>query len=355
MNCSNNVGILLSSQLLHRIRAGFATREQAKLYFQFGKRLGLQPVLFDLRGLDLTNRRIRGYVWHPTSRSYIPVHRPLPPVVHSRVLGYSPKLTRLSQIMGKRLFNPPIRREKVFIHRLLSRNPTVRTHLPAMIPLTETTKAVAWIDKYPVVFIKPVIGSLGQNIIRIENMGKGSFLVHPYIGKRTRMSTSGLARYLGTLKQRRYYLVQQGIPLARFNGAPFDFRVSVQKGRFGRWEISGIAAKVARKQSHMTNIAQNGKAMRAWTVLNRCFPKQRIQAILHRISHLSIATCQELEKTWPAFADAGLDVGVDQKGRPWLIEVNFRDLRIIFPLAGDKKMFQRTYLNPLLYAAFLRH
>ncbi|WP_245920695.1 YheC/YheD family protein [Melghirimyces profundicolus] len=256
--------------------------------------------------------------------------------------------------MGKRLFNPPVRRDKVFIHRLLSRNTTVRPHLPAMIPLTETTKAVTWIDKYPVVFIKPVIGSLGHHIIRIENMGKKSFLVHPYRGKKTRMSASGLARYLGTLKQRRYY-IQQGIPLARFNGAPFDFRVSVQKGRFGRWEISGIAAKVAREQSHMTNIAQNGKAMRAWTALNRCFPKQRIQAILNRISHLSIATCQELEKTWPAFADAGLDVGIDQKGRPWLIEVNFRDLRIIFPLAGDKKMFHRTYLNPLYYAAFLRH
>ncbi|MDA8353985.1 MAG: hypothetical protein M0Z65_12600 [Firmicutes bacterium] len=217
----NVVGILLPSKQLRRIRAGLVTKEHEKLYFRFGKQLGLKPVLFDLCGLHLKKQRITGYIWEPSSSRYIRVHRPLPPVIHSRVLKHSQKLTRLSRIMGKRLFNPPVRRDKGLIHRLLSKNHMVRDHQPATIRLKNATKAVAWIHKHPVVFIKPAVGSLGRHIIRVERMRAGSFRVHPYKKRSMQMSSPQLFQYVKTIRKKgRPYLSSAGNTLSPLQRGP---------------------------------------------------------------------------------------------------------------------------------------
>lgn len=74
---------------------------------------------------------------------------------------------------------------------------------------------------------------------------------------------------------------------------------------------------------------------------------------MEKIYDLSLEICQTLEKSHPGFADAGLDIGIDQRGKPWFIEVNFRDLRYSFRSAGEPQMFQNTYFHPMCYAKFL--
>ncbi|WP_376768681.1 YheC/YheD family protein [Paenibacillus foliorum] len=46
------------------------------------------------------------------------------------------------------------------------------------------------------------------------------------------------------------------MPLATYEGRPFDLRISVQRDASGEWQLTGIVAKIASKKTLLTNIAQ---------------------------------------------------------------------------------------------------
>ncbi|PRX40362.1 YheC/D-like protein [Planifilum fimeticola] len=351
---NHSVGILLGSPVVHKIISGKPTYEKAELYFECGQRIGIVPILFDLKGLDLVKEQVSGFVWSPTNKRYLQSVQPIPPVIHKRILSPSPKLATLSRQLGRRLFNPPINRNKLRIHELLQQNARLQPHLPDTRKGSDGDPVPEMLRQYPAIFIKPVYGSLGHSILKIEATGDGRYLLQSHQGKKRILSKDQLKRILAKrFSSQRDYFLQQGIPLAKYRGSPFDLRVSVQKGEGGRWKISGVVAKVAPRRGILTNLAQNGKAVPAKTVLSHAFPGRNPEDLLEMINRLSLDICQTLEKAHPGFADAGLDIGIDQKGKPWFIEVNFRDLRYSFRSAGEYQMFQNTYLNPMCYAKFL--
>lgn len=354
MHCQHRVRILLGTPLLHRALSGKPAHEKGHLYFECGKKYGVCPVLFDLNGLHLKKQTVTGYVWKPSKRHYVPTVCPLPKVVHKRDYMRSPKLAVLSRFLGKRLFNPQINRNKLAVYTLLRQNPAVRPYLPDTRRVQNTAHVLKTMQRYPTVFVKPAIGSLGKNVIKIKSLGKHRYIFYPDKGNAHSLSSTQLKREL-TKRRLRYnhYIIQQGIPLATYCGSPFDLRVSVQKGGNGRWQMSGTVAKVAQRNGILTNLSQNGRAVPTFTVLSRAFPKRHPQNILQKVRRLAIDVCRILEKTYPAFADAGLDIGLDHDGRPWLIEVNFRDLRYAFLSAGEYKMFKKTYDTPMQYAKYL--
>lgn len=60
MHCQHRVGILLGTPLLQRILSGKSTHEKAHLSFESGKKYGVCPVLFDLKGLSLKETNSHG-------------------------------------------------------------------------------------------------------------------------------------------------------------------------------------------------------------------------------------------------------------------------------------------------------
>ncbi len=347
------MGILLDISLLRRIISKQKAYEKAQLYFKFGRIYNLFVVLFDINGLDINRNRVRGFTWSATANRYVPIVCPLPRVVHNRAYTRSPKTKYLARRLGRGLFNPPgINRSKLWIDYLLRKNLKLRPHLP--VPSRLRPSNFVLVKRYPHVFIKPVVGSLGRGVLQVQSVGKERFLFRPDRGKKRFLSTAQLKAEFN--KRHLFnggFLVQQGITLAKYYGCPFDLRVSVQKGKNGYWKISGVTAKVAMKGKVLTNLSQNGRAVPASVVLSRTFPHRDINKILRRVRGLALEVCRTLEKTYPAFADAGLDIGLDKNAHPWLIEVNFRDLRYSFHSAREYKMFQNTYLRPVQYAKFL--
>lgn len=350
---NHSVGILLGSPVVQKIASGKQTYERAELYFECGNRIGVSPVLFDLKGLDLEKEQVSGFVWSPSNKRYIQTVQPIPRVIHKRILSTSPKLAALSRRLGKKLFNPPINRNKLRIHGLLQQNFRLQPHLPDTRKVGDWDSVRKMFRKHPTIFIKPVCGSLGHYILKIEATAENQYSLQSHQGKKQTLTEDQLKRFLSKISSKREYFLQQGIPLAKYRGSPFDLRVSVQKGGGGHWQISGVVAKVAPPKGMLTNLSRNGRAVPARTVLSHALPDKNFEDLMEKINNLSLDICQTLERSHPGFADAGLDIGIDEKGKPWFIEVNFRDLRYSFRSAGEHRLFQNTYLNPMCYAKFL--
>lgn len=157
----------------------------------------------------------------------------------------SPKLAVLSRFLGNRLFNPQINRNKLAVYTLLRQNPAVRPYLPDTRKVQNAAHVLKMMQRCSTVFLKPAIGSLGKNVVKIKLLGKHRYILYLAKGNARSLSSPQLKRELTKRLRLNHYIVQQGIPLATYDGAPFDLRVSVQKGGSGRWQMSGMVAKVA--------------------------------------------------------------------------------------------------------------
>lgn len=153
--------------------------------------------------------------------------------------------------------------------------------------------------------------------------------------------------------QKQDYLYQTYIPLLKVNERPFDVRIVMQKYELNKWKCSGIECRVAGENEELTNIARGGKAMTLEDAIyesgkNLSFPKinKEILLVCHKF-------CELMDKKGEHYAEFGLDIALDEKGYPWLLEAN------IFPsFKGFREMDYEMYLNmryqPLYYAAHLQ-
>ncbi|MGO4273237.1 YheC/YheD family protein, partial [Paenibacillus sp. TAF58] len=110
---------------------------------------------------------------------------------------------------------------------------------------------LAMLNKYKMVYVKPINGSFGQGVIRVEKSGRYRF----QSGKVARSFRTFLDLFtaLNKAKLHRSYLVQQGIHLLTHQKKIFDTRIMVQKSPKKTWEATGYIGRVAHPRKIVTN------------------------------------------------------------------------------------------------------
>lgn len=347
---AERIGILLEKRTLQLARRGAPTYERVGLYREMALQGGPEVVLFSLDDMRYGTRRIRGYV--PTEKGWRRAVVEMPPVIHKRVLFSLPVERTLRRYWHRRatvFVNPPLMSDKARMHRVLMQSPDVMDHLP----LTEWynfDELARRMENGATVILKPRVGSVGKGIALVKPLGRRILFTTEH-GSRA-FTSRRLRDYLAVRARSRTYLLQQYIPLARFAGKPFDLRVPVQRNRDGEWVIAGMVAKVAVRHPFLTNLAQGGRAMPADKVLNLVFAPVKANAIIDEVRRLALSVAEAVARRFPEAADLGLDVGVDERGKPWLIEVNTRDQRITLLEAGMHDAFRAVYEHPVAYCAY---
>ncbi|TDF98099.1 YheC/YheD family protein [Paenibacillus piri] len=206
-------------------------------------------------------------------------------------------------------------------------------------------------NQYSELFIKPVSGSVGSGVIKIKRSGGGRWNVYWKRGKPAQTSAAQTVAFLMRQVGGRSYLIQEAVPLAKYKGRPYDLRVAVQRGQTGQWQMTGMVGKVAAKGSHVTNVAKGGRAKGCERLFRHSgLP---VAATKRDVRQASLKIAAFLGRKLPHLADLGLDMGVDRNGRVKFIEMNCRDQRYSFKLAGMRSAFYETYRTPLAYAKFL--
>lgn len=182
------------------------------------------------------------------------------------------------------------------------------------------------LQRHTVVFLKPDKGGGGAGIIRIEQIAPRRFEVR-YKTKQQRII--GNQSLVSLLKRRmqpgKRYLIQQGIRLKHVAGRPFDIRVIVQKPHY-RWQVMGMAAKVAAKEKIVTNRSSGGMALTVPKVLKAGFgwSESQISYVEQLLYRIAQQTAYTLSNRFSGLRVLGLDIGIDEQGRVWIFEVNTR-------------------------------
>src|SRR5690606_26948898 len=134
---------------------------------------------------------------------------------------------------------------------ILRADEDLRRHLPATSVCLGISQFLPFLREHRRVYLKMADGSLGRGTVRVELAEDGSYrwratrpgghMVHRVLRRPANLKSS-----LDRLRRRgRRYLMQQAVPLLKAGERPFDVRALVQKDASGRWQVTGMAARIA--------------------------------------------------------------------------------------------------------------
>jgi glutathione synthase/RimK-type ligase-like ATP-grasp enzyme len=294
-----------------------------------GHERGIQVTVFPPEHVDTDNKAIQG--WTKTKKDWTPVTLPFPDVIYNRLT--SRKLEQQESVQSKlqklkHTFRIPVFNEtflnKFQVYQILVKDDRMRAMLPETHPFRrELLKEMA--SRYPVLYLKPNNGSLGNGIIRLshstdkwvcQSAGSGGTLTQT---ARTLAEMAGmLARRIG----RQSYIIQQGLHLIQYDNRQVDFRVLVQKNRQGQWQITSSVGRIAGDQHIVSNLARGGTMRKAVDVLNdlKNLPSK---PSMGEIKMVALEIAKAFERLAEGhFAELGIDLAIDTQGKIWLIEIN---------------------------------
>ncbi|WP_416293037.1 YheC/YheD family protein [Paenibacillus illinoisensis] len=145
------------------------------------------------------------------------------------------------------------------------------------------------------------------------------------------------------------YLIQQGIPLLKHEDLPFDLRVLTQKNLKNNWETTGILGRIAAPGKIITNIHGGGRLATFEELVLPHLQATGFQKLRSELYRLGIHTAVQLQKSFPRLKEIGIDIALDETGRPWILEVNTLPGIYAFGLLPDKEAYRRIKRYAIAY------
>jgi len=324
-----------------------------------GRQLGQICFAFYFADIDWNKKVINGY-FHGKN-GWQRGRFPMPDVIYPRskfwVASRAESRRRLNRL-GVQILNPPMV-GKWEAYRLFKKNPELVPYLPETRLINSFRQVDLMVKKYRAVYLKPVNGTQGKNIIRVSKNKKSPGYCYQYhsngsLCKGNASDLLHLQRQLRPVMAGRSYLVQKEINLLRNEGGIADIRVMVQKNHNGKWEVTGMACRIGKPGAITSNISSGGSGKKVETVLNKAFTgSKQVNQIIETIIFVCNNAAQSVEEYLGNCGEMGIDIGVDRFGKVWFIEANLRPARHVFSLIGEKQTRLKSVETPLLYARYL--
>ncbi len=329
-----------------------------------GQKLGLHVIVFTPKDVDYQENMAYAHIYHTGSKTWSRKWTAIPSLIYDRCRIQ--RTVRFEQLQRFRkryghlnYLNRPLR-NKWTIHRILSKDARFKSHLPGTRFIESVQDAIDMVRKHPLVYLKPINGTGGRGILRIERKADGSLLVQGReqsrrIIKPQQMRLSTLGSYLSDwrLKENRY-IAQQGIQIKLGNGRVHDYRMLVQKNSEGVWEVTGCAGRVGAVGSITSNLHGGGHAATMGSLLQDWLRDEVSPDMVKAEAYkLGTGVAAYLEQCYGRLCELALDLAIDRKGRIWLLEVNPKPAREVFIQAGEKETYRKAVVRPIEYALWL--
>jgi len=249
----------------------------------------------------------------------------------------------------------PIQRvvSKLAKTRVLLADPELRPFVPQTLPFSPSSLE-DMLGRFGMVYVKPVNGTFGQGVIRVERRAGRRYPYRYQSGVRTdRCSSVGvLYRKLLRVKKPGSYLVQQGIELLKYRKRRFDIRVMVQQNPNSAWETTGMIGRVAHPRRIVTNYHNGGTPMPVDRLLGVHMNRRQLDEFLGKLAAMGTSVASALQRKYPGLKEIGIDIAVDDRFVPWILEVNTKPDPYIFRKLPDRSVFRKVYRYAVLYGRF---
>ncbi|MDM5280773.1 YheC/YheD family protein [Paenibacillus silvae] len=231
-----------------------------------------------------------------------------------------------------------LQRDKWLQYQALSSVPLLIGRLPET-QLLEKDTLHHMLQQHSRVVLKPRDGRYGRDIVFIRRLKTGDYQIQNENKAITMKNTEELEKWIDQTDKNHTYIIQQHLYLASIQQRPLDLRIMVQRKKkaSSAWKVTGSYAKVASRGYLVTNVT------------NRTIPALRAlqlarvggRRLLLRVEQTVLLAAKALEVDFPDLRQIGFDIGIDKKGRIWIIEGNYRpDLRP-FKRLKDSSMYRR--------------
>lgn len=231
--------------------------------------------------------------------------------------------------------------------KVLLKHGTIKGYIPKTKVMTKSS-LLSMLYEYQMVYVKPVSGSFGQGVMRVEIIsGSGSQAKYRYQSGtkvRTFRDYSSMYDSIRKTKFRITYLVQRGVELLKYQKRRFDIRVMVQKNAKGQWESTGIIGRLAHPKKIVTNYHNGGKPLPVSLLLKPHLNTDgKTTAFTNKLKMISNRISVAMNKKYPKMNMIGVDIGVGKDFKPWILEVNTNPDPFIFKQLKDKSTYRKVY------------
>ncbi len=315
-------------------------------------------VVFALDKVNRADRFIEGYCYNPIHNCWQEGRFPYPASIY-RMIGLSEEWkNHFLSAIGDKIFNNRYF-NKWQMYQWFSDDSALNPYIPYTTLYHSPQDVFDMLEKFQKVYIKPVSGLRGRGIVRI-GMENQSFIFKYHENQKNCYVTLESLSKAGDYIQKRFahgrYLIQQAVDLLEHKGGVVDFRCVVQKNQSNAWVCRAIIGRAGGKDSIVSNISSGGSAFPAEELLGEvsATSEKSILDMKKEIAALAWNVCNTLDEYGINCGTLGLDIGVDNEGHLWLIEINNRDPDPTIALdVHDQELYHALKTGPLFYAKFL--
>jgi glutathione synthase/RimK-type ligase-like ATP-grasp enzyme len=329
--------------------------DNLKSYVYGYEEIGGVVLVFSTEGINQTSHTIRGFVFNPVTDSFEEGTYYYPASIFKRIGMVKELRDHFHTLLGDVVFNNYIF-NKWEAHQWLNGFDSIKGHLPHTI-LYESPKGIReFLNEYDTAYVKPIYGSQGVGIIKVEKKGNWFFAYYSQEGEEKEVcfkSTMELNAFLKNNLNSGKFIVQKTLKLISTDERTIDFRALIIKDPYGVWQDIGMIARHGVKGSITSNVSTGGSAELAEITLKNMLKlsDEESSKFRKKMSSIAVNAAKGLEESGISCGNLGIDIGVDINGDIWIIEINNRDPNHTIALdAKDRQMFLRARLLNMLYA-----
>lgn len=208
---------------------------------------------------------------------------------------------------------------------LFGRIPALAKFIPETLPVDSNINIIEKIEQWGAGLLKPMRGRLGQGIIFIKT-NQNNFDIEDEGNVKT-ISKKELEEFISKFQKdlTREYILQQFAAGTAPNGRYYNVRIVIIKSGDGDWHPCNVPMSLlAPENSIIANRDVGAKNVDLVSILNKKFDKDAKQ-ILDKLFDASVHITRILDDSVNATAEEiALDLAIDDNGRIWLHEANWR-------------------------------
>lgn len=349
---------------------GFQSYYFRKL-IKYSREKGMIAYVFTIWDLEWEKNRVKGYTYNFQKEQWERQYFKIPDVIYDRgdVINENNygknavDFINYTKNKGIKFINSldciNLTNNKLSTYTLLKSNEETSKYVVDSFEYNNDDQLIKFIEKYNHVYLKPKGGSRSKGIFSIEKVDdiyyeisyKNTLLNTVLLRLNRKELLKIISQEIGKLGyERKDYILQKAIALAKFNNRSFEIRVIMQKNSNNIWVRTCMVARAAGRNEKFMNITTE-RDFKSSTVLTSCFG-EKIETISNELRRVSKAVVEALDSKKIQVGELAVDFGIDNNNNIFIIELNSKPDNLLAAI-GAYRMRSLAMYRLLEYAKLL--